>query len=166
MGQLGSSQRPVALFTRCALSLQALHTRALPEQSSQRGSSQRRHSPLMRVRSPHWVQRVRPGDTIEHSMQSGEQRRHVFCGVITYRESLHGARCLCHVNSVVMARQLCIVDQAKRAVQPGGHRWLAAVAAYTGAHKAAGHPPELAASCSAVHGRHAASALDHTRGCH
>lgn len=45
-GQAGSSHRPVALFTTCFLSRHRLHTRTLPEQSPQRGSSQRRHSPF------------------------------------------------------------------------------------------------------------------------
>ena len=45
-GHVGSSHRPVALFTTWASYLHALHQCTLPEQSAQRGSSQRRHSPF------------------------------------------------------------------------------------------------------------------------
>lgn len=77
-GQLGSWQRPVALFTTWAFLRQALHRDASPEQSAQRGSSQRRHTPLISVSVSHFVQRVLPGDMITHSRQSVEHGRQVF----------------------------------------------------------------------------------------
>lgn len=71
------------MFTRCALLRHTLHRRTSPGQSAQRGSSQRRHSPLISVVDLHLVQLTRPGDTNEQAPQSKPQDRHVLAGVRT-----------------------------------------------------------------------------------
>lgn len=87
-GQAGSWHRPVALFTTYPLFLHALHMLALLEQSAQRGSSQRRHTPLTGERLKQRAQRVRLGATNMHSWQSSPHARHVLAGARAYGGSL------------------------------------------------------------------------------
>lgn len=93
-GQAGSSQRPVTLFTTYLSCRHVLHRCTLPEQSSQRGSSQRgcdRHLPFTsesREYGSHCTQRAWSGATKLQTSQFAVQAMHFCCGLRTYPNKL------------------------------------------------------------------------------